>query len=332
MSMKKVKLGSQGAMVSRMGLGCMGMSEFYGPRNDEESAATLLRALDLGINFLDSADMYGVGDNEELIGKTIRGRRDEVFLATKFANIRKKNDPSYSAVSGKPEYVRSACEASLKRLGVDHIDLYFQHRVDPDTPIEDTVGAMAELVRAGKVKYLGLSEASPATIRRAHKVHPITALQTEYSLWERHVEAEILPTVRDLGIGFVPYSPLGRGFLTGTITKTDDLPDSDSRTYRFPRFAGAALDQNLVLVERVRAIAERKGIKPGQLALAWVLAKGEDLVPIPGTKRRKYLEENAVAAEIELTPDEVAELEAAVPQHEIAGDRYAPANMKSIDR
>jgi aryl-alcohol dehydrogenase-like predicted oxidoreductase len=332
MSMKKVKLGSQGAMVSRMGLGCMGMSEFYGPRNDEESAATLLRALDLGINFLDSADMYGVGDNEELIGKTIRGRRDEVFLATKFANIRKKNDPSYSAVSGKPEYVRSACEASLKRLGVDHIDLYFQHRVDPDTPIEDTVGAMAELVRAGKVKYLGLSEASPATIRRAHKVHPITALQTEYSLWERHVEAEILPTVRELGIGFVPYSPLGRGFLTGTITKTDDLPDSDSRTYRFPRFAGAALDQNLVLVERVRAIAERKGIKPGQLALAWVLAKGEDLVPIPGTKRRKYLEENAVAAEIELTPDEVAELEAAVPQHEIAGDRYAPANMKSIDR
>jgi aryl-alcohol dehydrogenase-like predicted oxidoreductase len=276
--------------------------------------------------------MYGVGDNEELIGKTIRGRRDEVFLATKFANIRKKNDPSYSAVSGKPEYVRSACEASLKRLGVDHIDLYFQHRVDPDTPIEDTVGAMAELVRAGKVKYLGLSEASPATIRRAHKVHPITALQTEYSLWERHVEAEILPTVRELGIGFVPYSPLGRGFLTGTITKTDDLPDSDSRTYRFPRFAGAALDQNLVLVERVRAIAERKGIKPGQLALAWVLAKGEDLVPIPGTKRRKYLEENAVAAEIELTPDEVAELEAAVPQHEIAGDRYAPANMKSIDR
>jgi len=332
MSMEKVKLGSQGAVVSRMGLGCMGMSEFYGERNDEESAATLLRALDLGVSFLDTADTYGIGDNEELVGRTIQPRRDEVFLATKFANIRKKDDPTYWSISGKPEYVRSACDASLKRLGVDHIDLYYQHRVDPEVPIEDTVGAMAELVKAGKVKYLGLSEASPATIRRAHKVHPITALQTEYSLWERHAEDEILPTVRELGIGFVPYSPLGRGFLTGTITDPTKLGDKDFRVQRYPRFAGENFDKNQVLVERVRAIADRKGVKPGQLALAWVLAKGEDLVPIPGTKRRKYLEENAAAAEIHLTPEEVAELEAAVPEDEIAGDRYAAANMKTIDR
>jgi aryl-alcohol dehydrogenase-like predicted oxidoreductase len=291
MSMEKVKLGSQGAMVSRMGLGCMGMSEFYGERNDTESAATLLRALDLGVTFLDTADAYGIGDNEELVGKTIRSRRDEVFLATKFANVRKKDDPTYWALSGKPEYVRSACDASLKRLGLEHIDLYYQHRVDPDTPIEDTVGAMAELVKAGKVKYLGLSEASPATIRRAHKVHPITALQTEYSLWERHVEKEILPTVRELGIGFVPYSPLGRGFLTGAINQPGDLSSTDARRQRYPRFAGENFDKNQVLVDRVKAIAERRGVKAGQLALAWVLAKGNDLVPIPGTKRRKYLED-----------------------------------------
>jgi aryl-alcohol dehydrogenase-like predicted oxidoreductase len=332
MSMERVKLGSQGAIVSRMGLGCMGMSEFYGERNDVESAATLLRALDLGINFLDTADTYGIGDNEELIGKTIKGRRDEVFLATKFANVRKKADPTYWEISGKPEYVKEACDASLKRLGLDHIDLYYQHRVDPNTPIEDTVGAMAELVKAGKVKYLGLSEASPATIRRAHKVHPITALQTEYSLWERHAEEAILPVVRELGIGFVPYSPLGRGFLTGTITNPAELGSGDARAQRYPRFAGENFDKNQVLVERVRAIADHRGVKPGQLALAWVLAKGEDLVPIPGTKRRKYLEENAAAAEINLTPNEVAELEAAVPENEIVGDRYAPANMKAIDR
>ena len=332
MSMEKVKLGSQGAIVSRMGLGCMGMSEFYGERNDEESAATLLRALDLGITFLDTADTYGIGDNEELIGKTLGSRRDEVFLATKFANVRKKEDPSYWGISGKPEYVHAACDASLKRLGTDHIDLYYQHRVDPDTPIEDTVGAMAELVKAGKVRYLGLSEASPATIRRAHKVHPITALQTEYSLWERHVEAEILPTVRELGIGFVPYSPLGRGFLTGAITKKSDLGEKDFRVERYPRFAGDAFDKNQVLVDRVRAIAERKGVKAGQLALAWVLAQGEDVVPIPGTKRRKYLEENAAAVDIKLSPSEIAELEAAFPQEEIVGERYAAASLKTIDR
>ncbi|MCU1322879.1 MAG: aldo/keto reductase [Acidobacteriaceae bacterium] len=310
----------------------MGMSEFYGDRNDEESAATLLRALDLGVTFLDTADVYGFGDNEELVGKTIASRRDEVFLATKFANLRKKENPDYWGISGKPEYVHQACDASLKRLGVDHIDLYYQHRVDLDTPIEETVGAMAELVKAGKVKYLGLSEASPATIRRAHKVHPITALQTEYSLWERHVEDEILPTVRELGIGFVPYSPLGRGFLTGAIAKPEDLSSSDSRTARYPRFAGENFDKNQVLVDRVRAIAERRGVKAGQLALAWVLSKGEDLVPIPGTKRRKYLEENVAAADVQLTPAEVAELEAAFPQEEIVGERYAAGSLKTIDR
>jgi aryl-alcohol dehydrogenase-like predicted oxidoreductase len=332
MTTKKAKLGSQGAVVSRMGLGCMGMSEFYGERNNAESAATILRALDLGITFLDTADMYGIGDNEELVGKTIRPRRDEVFLATKFANVRKKDDLTYWAVSGKPEYVRAACDASLKRLGLDHIDLYYQHRVDPDTPIEDTVGAMAELVKAGKVKYLGLSEASPATIRRAHKVHPITALQTEYSLFVRDVEDQIVPTLRELGIGFVPYSPLGRGFLTGTITKTADLGDKDARAQRFPRFTPEAINQNNLLVERIRAIAKRKGVTPGQLALAWVLAKGNDMFPIPGTKRRKYLEENAAAADIQLSQSDIAELEAAVPLHEIAGDRYAPQAMKAIDR
>jgi aryl-alcohol dehydrogenase-like predicted oxidoreductase len=330
--MQQVKLGSQGAVVSRMGLGCMGMSEFYGRTDDAESAATLLRALELGITFLDTADMYGIGDNEELIGKTLLGRRREVFLATKFGNVRRKADPTFWQISGRPEYVKEACDASLWRLGTDHVDLYYQHRVDPRTPIEDTVGAMSELVTAGKVKYLGLSEASAATVRRAHKVHPITALQTEYSLWTRDVEGEILPTLRELGIGFVPYSPLGRGFLTGAITKPADLEGTDARAQRFPRFAGAAFDRNLRLVEEVKALAARKGVTASQLALAWVLAKGDDVVPIPGTKRRKYLDENAAAAAITLTADEVAELEAAVPPQEVAGGRYAEAGMKSIDQ
>ena len=335
MGMNTVKLGSQGAVVSRMGLGCMGMSEFYGDRNDEESAATLHRALDLGMTFLDTADTYGIGDNEELIGRTLfakgASRRDEVFLATKFANARTKEEPNKWRIIGKPEYVQSACEASLKRLGIETIDLYYQHRVDPETPIEDTVGAMAELVKQGKVRYLGLSEASPATIRRAHKVHPITALQTEYSLWTRDVESEILPTLRELGIGFVPYSPLGRGFLTGTIKK-EELVANDSRATRMPRFLGENFDKNQALVENVKSIAVRKGCTPGQLALAWVLAKGEDLVPIPGTKRRKYLEENVDAADIQLTPEDVAELERAVPPDAVVGGRYAEANMKSIDQ
>jgi aryl-alcohol dehydrogenase-like predicted oxidoreductase len=330
--MNKVKLGAQGALVSRMGLGCMGMSEFYGERDDAEAAATILRAIDLGVGFLDTADAYGIGANEELIGRALRGRRDEVFLATKFASVRRKDDPTYWEVSGRPEYVRSACDASLKRLGTDHIDLYYQHRVDPKTPIEDTVGAMAELVKAGKVRYLGLSEASAATIRRAHKVHPITALQTEYSLWERHVEAEILPTLRELEIGFVPYSPLGRGFLTGLIARRSDLSPSDSRAQRFPRFAEGNFDKNRAVVERLKAIADRRGMTAAQLALAWVMAKGEDIVPIPGTKRRKYLDENVVAAEVRLTPEDVAEIEAAVPPGEIAGERYAAANMRAIDR
>ncbi len=330
--MNQIKLGSQGAVVSRIGLGCMGMSEFYGERNDAESAATILRALDIGINFLDTADAYGIGDNEELVGRVIRPRRSEVFLATKFANVRRKEDPANWTISGRPEYVASACDASLKRLGVDCIDLYYQHRVDPQTPIEETVGAMAKLVRAGKVRFLGLSEASPATIRRAHKVHPITALQTEYSLFERHVEKEILPTLRELGIGLVPYSPLGRGLLTGTIGKPSDLGATDSRAQRFPRFAPGAFDRNAALVERIKAIAARRRATPGQLALAWLLAKGGDIAPIPGTKRRKYLEENAGAAAIAVTADEVRELEAAVPESEVAGERYAPFGMKTIDR
>jgi aryl-alcohol dehydrogenase-like predicted oxidoreductase len=328
--MKKVKLGSQGAIVPRMGLGCMGMSEFYGEVNDAESSATILRALELGINFIDTADVYGIGHNEELVGKAIRGRRNEFFLATKFGNVRTKENPSKWSVNGKPEYVRQACDASLLRLGIDQIDLYYQHRVDPETPIEETVGAMAELIKAGKVKYLGLSEASAATIRRAHNVHPITALQTEYSLWTRHVEAEILPTVRELGIGFVPYSPLGRGFLTGKITKPADLGETDTRTKRFPRFMEGAFDKNMALVEKLENIASKKGITASQLALAWVMAKGEDIVPIPGTKRRKYLEENALAAEVALTPKDIAELEAAIPPTAVTGERYVAGGMSTV--
>lgn len=330
--MQKVKLGSQGAVVSRMGLGCMGMSEFYGDRDDAESTATLLRALELGIDFWDTADTYGIGDNEVLIGKTLKGRRDQVFLATKFANQRTKDNPNVWKISGRPEYVHEACNASLKRLGIDCIDLYYQHRVDPEVPIEDTVGAMSELVKVGKVKYLGLSEASVATIRRAHKVHPITALQSEYSLWERSMEEEILPTVRELGIGFVPYSPLGRGFLTGAYKTAADFPKNDSRAERYPRFKPDALDKNLVLVERVNDIAKSKGITAGQLALAWVLAQGEDIVPIPGTKRRKYLEENAKAADVQLSKADIDAIEAAVPTDQVVGERYAPAGMQAVNR
>ena len=330
--MQKVKLGSQGAVVSRMGLGCMGMSEFYGDRDDAESTATLLRALELGIDFWDTADTYGIGDNEVLIGKTLKGRRDQVFLATKFANQRTKDNPNVWKISGRPEYVHEACNASLKRLGIDCIDLYYQHRVDPEVPIEDTVGAMSELVKVGKVKYLGLSEASVATIRRAHKVHPITALQSEYSLWERSMEEEILPTVRELGIGFVPYSPLGRGFLTGAYKTAADFPKNDSRAERYPRFKPDALDKNLVLVERVNDIAKSKGITAGQLALAWVLAQGEDIVPIPGTKRRKYLEENAKAVDVQLSKADIDATEAAIPTDKVVGERYAPAGMQAVNR
>jgi aryl-alcohol dehydrogenase-like predicted oxidoreductase len=326
--MRKVKLGSQGAIVSRMGLGCMGMSEFYGERNDAESAATILRALDLGINFLDTADTYGIGDNEELVGKTIRGRRDEVFLATKFANIRKKDDPTYWVISGKPEYVRSACDASLKRLGVDHIDLYYQHRVDPNTPIEDTVGALAELVSEGKVLRIGLSEASPDTIRRAHAVHPVAALQTEYSLWTRDPEAELLPLLRHLGIGFVPYSPLGHGFLTGQIRTVDDIPDDDWRKTN-PRFTRENFQLNLRIVDEVHAVATDAGATPAQIALAWLLAQGSDIAPIPGTRRVARVEENTAADGIELSHDQIERLNNLTPA---AGARHDEANMAGIDR
>src|ERR1700751_2274510 len=328
MTIRKVKLGSQGAIVSRMGLGCMGISEFYGERNDAESAATILRALDVGVNFIDTADTYGIGDNEELVGRTIRKRRDEVFLATKFANVRKKDDPSYWEISGKPEYVRAACDASLKRLGVDHIDLYYQHRVDPQTPIEETVGAMSELVTAGKVRYIGLSEASAQTIRRAHAAHPIPALPTEYSLWTRDVEGEILPTLEELGIALVAYSPLGRGFLSGRFKSPEELDEDDYRRYG-PRFSGEALRANLELAARVRELAQERGITPGQLALAWVLHRGPHIVPIPGTKRVSYLEENLAAADVELSDADVEIIAAALPA--AVGDRYPEAVMRSVN-
>jgi aryl-alcohol dehydrogenase-like predicted oxidoreductase len=318
----------QGLEVSAMGLGCMGMSEFYGRTDEDEAIRTIHRALELGITFLDTADMYGPFTNEKLVGRAIADRRDGVVLATKFGNVRGENGERLG-IDGSPEYVRRACDASLQRLGVDHIDLYYQHRVDKTVPIEETVGAMAELVVQGKVRHLGLSEASPETIRRAHAVHPISALQTEYSLWTRDPEDAVLPTVRELGIGFVAYSPLGRGFLSGAITEPDDLAEDDFRR-RNPRFQGANFDKNLELVERVREIAAERDVTPGQLALAWLLHRGDDVVPIPGTKRREYLEENAAASEIELSAEELERIDAAAPSGGTAGDRYP--DMSSIDR
>ena len=329
--MDQRNLGGEGLVVSELGLGCMGMSEFYGAGDQEESTATIHRAIELGITFLDTADMYGPFTNERLVGKAIAGRRDEVVLATKFGNVRGE-DGSFRGVSGKPDYVREACDASLSRLGVDHIDLYYQHRVDPETPIEETVGAMKELVEAGKVRYLGLSEAGTETIRKAHAVHPISALQSEYSLFTRDVEDEILPTVRELGIGFVPYSPLGRGFLTGRWRSIEDMPEDDTRSARFPRFAEENFKKNLELADRVREVAEGKGITPGQLALAWLLAQGDDIVPIPGTKRREYLEENASAAGVTLTQDDLASIEEAMPRGSAAGERYTEEQMRAVGR
>jgi aryl-alcohol dehydrogenase-like predicted oxidoreductase len=327
--MKRRTLGSQGLVVSAIGLGCMGMSEFYGQGSEEESLATIHRALELGIDFLDTADMYGPFTNEQLVGRAIKGRRDKVVVATKFGSVRGEKG-EFMGIRGDPEYVRTACDASLRRLGVDHIDLYYQHRVDTKVPIEDTVGAMAELVRAGKVRFLGLSEAAPETIRRAHATHPITALQTEYSLWTRDVEENgVLATVRELGIGFVAYSPLGRGFLTGQIKSPEDFGPGDFRG-RNPRFQGENFRRNIELVAEVERMAASKGVLPAQLALAWVLARGEDIVPIPGTKRVKYLEQNAGADDVTLTREELAKLDAVLPVGAASGTRYP--DMSTVNR